>query len=78
MNLLKRIRAARVANKQALAAKNKEVSRRKWLRAHSKNYRLGRVKSACSGFGRITTYGHGVEMKGPTHFGCGPGFKKIK
>ncbi len=41
----------------------------------SKNYRNGRVKSACSGFGRITTFGN--EAYGPTHFSCGPGFKKI-
>ena len=40
----------------------------------SKNKTLGRVKSACSGFSRITTYGN--VPYGPTHYGCGPGFPK--
>jgi len=44
----------------------------------SKNLQLGRVKSACCGFGRITTYGHLNQKRGPTHFGCGPGFPKRK
>lgn len=38
------------------------------------NKSQGRIKAACSGFGRIATYGGYV--RGPTHFGCGPGFPK--
>jgi hypothetical protein len=37
-------------------------------------YGLETVKSACCGFARIVLYG-GVA-RGPTHFGCGPGFPK--
>ncbi len=41
----------------------------------NKNKTLGRIKTACYGFARITTYGHS-HAQGPTHFGCGPGFPK--